>query len=271
MSRSGCPLSGFMLHRPMSEHRRGAAGTHPALAHLDHRPWPLPPGPWRWRQSWCDLLFAHWPAEPAALRHLVPDGLEIDTFEGQTWIGVVPFRMAGVMRRPLPDLAGISAFPEINLRLYVRAADRPGVFFLSLDASNALAVWGGRTFFHLPYHRASIDLTEHDGTVAVRAARRGGGPRFEATYAPTGAPALAVPGGLEHFLTERYCLYAVTPGGELWRCEVHHAAWPLQPAEARITTNELGSPHGLDLSAPPAHLLFARRVAVVTWGLDPVA
>jgi uncharacterized protein YqjF (DUF2071 family) len=94
------------------------------------------PRRWTWRQSWRDLLFAHWPIPAAALRSLVPRALEIQEFEGTSWIGVVPFRMAGVMRRPLPDLPWISAFPELNLRFLRRARRQAGVWFLSLDATN---------------------------------------------------------------------------------------------------------------------------------------
>ena len=110
---------------------------HPTLQHTKHRPWPLPAGEWTWRQRWCDLLFAHWPVPAADLRPLVPDGLEIEEHGGTSWVGVVPFRMEGVARRPLPDIPGLSSFPELNLRLYVTRDRRPGVWFLSLDATSA--------------------------------------------------------------------------------------------------------------------------------------
>ena len=77
---------------------------HPSLNHVAHRPWALPHGEWRWRQSWRDLLFAHWPIPAAELRRYVPAPLLVQQFEGTSWVGLVPFRMAGVMRRPWPDL-----------------------------------------------------------------------------------------------------------------------------------------------------------------------
>ena len=184
-----------------------------------YRPWPLPAGPWRWRQRWCDLLFAHWPVPAAALRPLVPPELDVGTFEGTSWVGVVPFRMEGVMRRPLPDLPWISAFPELNLRLYVSHGGKPGVWFLSLDAGNPLAVWVARTFFHLPYLRARLALSAA-GTEIHHRSERLAAPlelRFEARYRPTSEPYRAEPGSLEHALTERYCLYARSPRGDLYR------------------------------------------------------
>ena len=245
---------------------------HPAFEHVAHRPWPHPVRPWTWRQSWLDLLFAHWPLPPEAVRPLLPPGVEVDTFEGETWVAVVPFHMAGVMRRPLPDLPWISAFPELNLRLYVTRDGQPGVWFLSLDASNPLAVWAARTFFYLPYVHSRMSVVERPEGIVYRSERKNTSPpvRFEATYRPTGAPYLAAPGTLEHWFTERYALYAQSRRGRLYRAEVHHAPWPLQPAEATISRNDLLAPHGLTLPDRPPILHFARRLDVVVWGLERV-
>jgi len=240
---------------------------HPAFARLDHRPWPVPDRKWTWRQSWCDLLFAHWPIPAATLQPLVPAPLEVQKFDGTSWIGIVPFRMQGVMRRPLPDLPYFSAFPELNLRLYVECDGRPGVWFLSLDAANAVAVWVARRFFHLPYFHSRIELgglpTEaHYKSFRLAAPR---GIEFEATYRPTGEPYEARPGTLEHWLTERYCLYARSPRGRLYRADVHHPPWSLQHAEAAITRHDLLQPHRLELSGPPALVHFSKRIDVVVW------
>jgi len=123
------------------------AHSHSSFGYTAHRPWPLPAGRWAWRQSWRDLLFAHWPVPVEAVGALLPAGLAVDTFEGQTWLGIVPFRMAGVMRRPLPDLPYVSAFPELNVRVYVTAGGKPGVWFLSLDATNRQAGMAARGRF----------------------------------------------------------------------------------------------------------------------------
>lgn len=246
---------------------------HPALRQVDHRPWPPPCGRWTWRQSWYDLLFAHWPIPAANLRRLVPEGLHIQEFDGTSWIGVVPFRMAGVMRRPLPDLPWVSAFPELNLRLYVERDGKPGVWFLSLDAANALAVWAARRFFHLPYHRACIAFAGGPDGLAFRSDRVGPEPgvHFQATYRPVSDPFEARPGTLEAFLAERYCLYARSPGGHLYRAEVHHAPWPLQRAEGEVAAGELLAPLGLSVGARPPILHYSRGVDVVVWPLERLA
>lgn len=239
---------------------------HPALHETGHRPWPMPARPWRWRQSWCDLLFAHWVVPRAVLRELVPSGLELDEIEGECWVGLVPFRMAGVMHRPLPDFPGLSAFPEINVRTYVRHGDRPGVWFFSLDAASRIAVWAARRFFHLPYHHARMELARRGDEVELRSQRRSpSAPGLEIRYRATGPARLAEPGSLLWSLTERYCLYAQAPNGGLRRTEVHHPPWPIRPAEAEIAAEGLLEAAGFPNSGPPALLHFADRVDVVAW------
>ncbi len=107
---------------------------HPSLKEIDHRPWPLPASPWKWRQSWLDLAFLHYPVANQELEKRLPAGVELDLYEGTAWLGLVPFMMSGVMRRPFPDMPYFSAFPELNLRTYVVVDGKPGVWFFSLDA-----------------------------------------------------------------------------------------------------------------------------------------
>ena len=241
---------------------------HPAFARTDHRPWQLPERAWSWRQSWLDLLFVHWPVPKAVLRDLVPSELEIQEFDGTSWIGLVPFRMEGVMRRPLPDVPGLSAFPELNVRLYVEADGKPGVWFLSLDATNALAIWAARRFFHLPYFRADMALTRSGDRIDYVSERRQSSLVFRGAYRPLGAVYASVPGTLEHFLTERYCLYAKAPDGRLLRNEVHHAPWPLQTAEAEIFENTMFAPYAIRAQGTTPLLHFARRIDVVVWSAE---
>ena len=238
---------------------------HPALLEVEHRPWSLPSAPWVLRQSWLELAFLHWAVPVSAVRSLVPPGLEVQEREGSTWIGVVPFRMHGVMARGLPDVPGVSAFWELNVRLYVARDGKPGVWFLSLDASNELAVWGGRTLFHLPYFRASVRAQTEGDATAYTSLRAGPVPaRYQARHRPLGEEYRAAPGSLDHWLTERYCLYAATPSGALQRTEVHHAPWPLRRGEVEIVENTLLDAHGIRLSgAPLCHV--TRGVDVVTW------
>jgi len=152
------------------------------------------------RMRWCDLLFAHWRVEPAALRRLIPGGLELDLFDGQAYVGAVPFTMEGVSPRLVPDVAGLHRFPELNLRTYVKAGGKPSVWFFSLDAGQRLAVRVARQFFHLPYFDAKFQIDHKSESVEYSAVRtHRGAPKatFAATYQPIGPVYHSAPGSLD--------------------------------------------------------------------------
>jgi uncharacterized protein YqjF (DUF2071 family) len=240
------------------------------LDDVSHRPWPMPEAPWIMTQTWHDLLFAHWPIDPNDLRRAVPAPFELDLFDGQAWIGVVPFRMSNVTPRGVPALPWVSAFPELNVRTYVKSGDKPGVYFFSLDAGNPIAVGVARSLVHLPYHSAAMRMGERDGWIWYDSRRTGAtGPPAElvARYRPTGEPAAPRSGTLEHFLTERYCLYTTDGLGCRYRLEIHHGPWQLQPAELDVSVNTMAHAAGFDLPASQPLLHFSKRQDAVTWGL----
>lgn len=219
---------------------------------------------------WHDLLFAHWPVRAEMLRSLVPAGLELDSFGGEAWIGVVPFRMTGVRHRLLPAMPWLSAFAEINVRTYVTAGGRPGVLFFSLDAERMIAVKTARATYSLPYYLAEMQVEAGRGGVRYSSRRVGAEAEFAGEYGPSGAVFGAQAGTLEHFLTERYCLYTADRRGQAWRAEIHHVPWPLQAAEAAISRNTMTGPLGISLPDTRPVLHFARRLDVVAWGLERV-
>jgi uncharacterized protein len=233
---------------------------------VEHRPWQLPGGPWVMTQAWDDLLFAHWPVPVDALRQIVPSALALDTYEGQAWLGVVPFGISDFRPRWFPPVPGLSYFPELNVRTYVTVEDKPGIFFFSLDVNNPLAVVGARAWFHLPYFLARMALrSEGDGVhyTSHRTHPNAQPADFAASYHPTGnlrTPQL----GLEHWLTERYCLYAVDSRRHVYRGEIHHVPWPLQSAEARIVVNTM-APRAIHLPDTAPLLHFSRRQQVLIW------
>jgi uncharacterized protein YqjF (DUF2071 family) len=234
-----------------------------------HRPWPLPEGRWIMTQTWHDLLFAHWPVGVDRLRALVPPGLELDLFEGEAWLGVIPFRMTNVAPRGLPALPWMSAFQELNVRTYVRADGKPGVYFFSLDASNPVAVAIARTSFRLPYYTASMEVAAEEGGLRYRSRRTAhdGPPAvFAAQYRPVGDAFTPQPGSREYFLTERYCLYTVDDRLAVRRLEIHHPPWVLQGAEAHIAQNTMADAAGVRLPSTTPLLHFAKRQDTLAWG-----
>lgn len=236
-----------------------------------HRPWPVPAKPWIMRMRWCDLLFAHWQADPAVLRKLLPEGLDVDLFDGRAYVAAVPFQMEGVSPRLAPNVPGLHAFPELNLRTYVTAGGKPGVWFFSLDAGQRLAVRVARSLFHLPYFDAKFQTSELGkgfGYTAERTHHGAPGAEFAATFRPTGSVYLSTPGTLESWLTERYCLYSADRAGHLYRGEIDHAPWPLQTAEADVQVNTLGDWLGIQMKGRPAALHFAKALDVRAWLLE---
>jgi hypothetical protein len=198
-------------------------------------------------QRWNDLLFAHWPIPVGEMARLIPAGLEVDSFDGYAWIGVVPFWMDQVRTRATSErcitVPGTATFCELNLRTYVRSqiTDRHGVYFFSLDAASLLAVIGARTLFHLPYFLASMhQQIGADGSVEYSSRRllTGRSVRFNARYRGLGhAAGPSRPGTLEYFLTERYCLFA-RHAGQVQAGHIHHlpGRWNLLRRRSALTS-----------------------------------
>lgn len=234
-----------------------------------HRPWPLPRSPWIMSQVWHDLLFAHWPVPVDVLHPFIPGNLTLDMFQGQAWLAVVPFHMSGVCPRFTPSIPGVSAFIELNVRTYVTLDDKPGVLFLSLDAAHHLAVKAARWLYRLPYFWAKMQIQPQGDGFQYQSQRypcNGPSAELKVNYRPIAPVVLATPGSIEHWFTERYCLYTSHPNGALYRCEIHHNPWPLQQAEAEFHINTMGG-HGIDLSQEPAYLHFSKRLNVAIWPL----
>lgn len=235
------------------------------------RSWPLPARPWIMQQIWNDLLFAHWPIPFEIIRELVPTSMPIDTFEGTAWVGVVPFHMTGVTLRGIPALPYFSSFPEINVRTYVTMNDKPGVYFFSLDAHNKFAVEAARSLFHLPYFYTQIKVKQLATNTtfyhSVRQDSRAQHGEFLGEYHPSAPIRYALPGTLEYWLTERYCLYCQDRQGGIYRGEIDHDPWPLQLAEADISINTLPASFGIMLPEHSPVLHFAKQLKVKIWAL----
>jgi uncharacterized protein YqjF (DUF2071 family) len=239
-----------------------------------HRPWPLPSRPWVMAQTWTNLLFAHWPVSPSVLRPLIPRGLTLETVQGSAWVGITPFVLTRLRPRGLPPIPGLSEFPEINVRTYVTAGGKPGVFFFSLDAAHRPAVIAARALYSLPYHRARMTVCVNGDTVEYASTRavRGMPPaEFRATYRPAPNAAMPCPDALTTWLTERYCLYALDRRSRLHRAEIHHVPWPLGPATAEIRLNTMTTPLGVDLPDEAPLLHFAACLDVYVWPPERVA
>lgn len=221
-------------------------------------------------QRWHDLLFIHSPIAPEILRPLLPPQLELDTFDGQAWVGIIPFRVTHASLRWLPPPPLLSRFPEVNVRTYVTMQGIPGVYFFSLDAGSPLAVLGARTVFHLPYFFARMHIKCRQEMIYYQSQRMGTqrpSPIYDAMYRPNGSVFIAHYGTLEYWLTERYCLYTVTEKNRVYRVDIHHRPWPLQPGEQVSKRNTMASAQGISLPDQPSLLHYAQQQDVLFWPL----
>jgi uncharacterized protein YqjF (DUF2071 family) len=170
----------------------------------------------------------------------------------------------------LPAVPGLSAMHELNVRTYVHLDRVPGVWFLSLDCNSATAVLGARTFFHLPYYNAEIQMDQERRTIDYELSRQEDPPAdFNASWKIGDSPRFAHPGSLEFFLTERYCLYS-EDDGEIYRSRIYHQPWPLQTASLVSLDSTMIESHDLPTPEGDPLLHYAEELSVQIWPLEEV-
>ena len=243
------------------------------LVRTSHKPRPLPTGRWGMTQRWNDLLFAHWPIPAVLMEALLPEWLEVDSFQGSAWLGAVPFWLDRIKIRGVPAIPGLRNFPDLNFRTYVR--DRftgtPGIYCFSVDSSNLFTVAMAHIAYHLPYRLAEMHMEPRsDREFAFYSRRRlvRSSVIFKARYrgmGPTHKTAEMPPGSFEYFFSERNCVFSINRGGQPIRANLHHVPWPLEEAEAEIERNDLATAVGIELPKMEPVLHYSRRLAVYVW------
>jgi hypothetical protein len=215
---------------------------------------------------WRDLLFAHWPVEAETVAAELPADVSVDTYDGDAYLGVVPFVMEDIRLRGAP--LGLQ-FGELNLRTYVTVDGEPGVYFFNLDADDRIGVYIARALFQLPYYRATMDVeTSGAGTdreVSFRSRRRSSSAppaRFDAEYGPEGDFSTPTAGSLAAFLTERYRFYTTDDRGRIYYGDIDHEPWSLAPATADLAENTLFDANGFDRPDGDPILHFAAPIDV---------
>jgi hypothetical protein len=222
-------------------------------------------------QRWDRLTFLHRPCDPDVVRRVLPGGLEIDTFNGAAWIGLIAFRLT--VRAPgLPALPWISRFAEVNVRTYVRGPDgRRGIWFLSLDADRLAAVTVARRWYRIPYVWGATHLIEMPGAVRYESHRRwpgSPGAELRLTIAPTGPILPSNVTELERFLTCRWRLYSPAlldlPATRIRfvATQVEHPPWPLHRAHVLEFSEDLLEAAGLPGFGPDLIAHFSPGVRV---------
>ena len=241
---------------------------------IAHRPWPLPSKNWIMRQSWRNFLFTHWPIPTEILRPHIPSALEIDTYNGSAWLGVVVFVMEGIYPRGLSSISLTPTFPEINVRTYVHYNGKPGIFFMSLDVGDWASYTIAKRWYRLPYKKADISFQKEGQTFYCQSVRKGktNPPiSFQVKYTPVSEVYFPKEGTLDHWLTERYCLFSTNNGINIFCGEIHHRPWPLQKVEAEISRNTLLTPFKIDGTEVQPIYHFSKGVDTFFWNIKKIA
>lgn len=202
-----------------------------------HRNSPMPEGPWVMTQKWEDLLFLNFPVPIDTLRAHIPSGLELDTYEGRSWLTVIPFRITDMRMRLLPPFPYIRKFLELNVRTYVKKDGIPGIYFFSLDASKLLPVLGAR-ITTLPYYYAKMNMKKEGDWFHYYSKRRSlDHPVFKGKYRAVSKDFYPQSGTLNYWLTERYYLWTNVKN-ILFSGGIHHQPWKIAEADARLEQEE---------------------------------
>jgi uncharacterized protein len=196
-------------------------------------------------QRWDSNVFFHWPVAPAILKRLLPPELEVDTHGGMGWISITPFLVARLRAPFVPALPWISEFPETNLRTYVVGpGGRTGIWFFSLDCARLPAVIGARSLYGLRYFHAKMSVEKNGRLIQYRSLRADAADTLTNILVEPGISLPAVKDERDHFLTERYRLYA-SLSGRLVYADVEHEPWPLHEVGVQELTETLTDAAGL--------------------------
>jgi uncharacterized protein len=218
------------------------------------------------RQVWRDLTFLHWRYDAEIIASCLPDGLTLDTFDGDAWMGLVPFMLAAVRPYGFPALPWISEFPETNVRTYVRGADgERGVWFFTLEADRLAAVMLARAWYHLPYRWASMQVTRQGSTIEYRSQR--------SRLFGQGSSEIGIqigdavdPTELEHFLTARFRLYTAVRS-RIAYAQIEHPPWTLRRAIVTVLNENLIQNSGVPPPKNKPLVLYSEELSVIAEAL----
>tara|TARA_R110001606_G_scaffold398662_1_gene578269 strand:- start:1685 stop:2416 length:732 start_codon:yes stop_codon:yes gene_type:complete len=233
------------------------------LSTVGHRPWSVPDGQWRFYQEWNKAIFLHWAVDEEKLRKLIPADLQIDLYNGTAWISLVAFTMENIRPRILPAFSPISNFDEINIRTYVKSADKTGVYFLSIEAGKKLSAWIAKSLSELPYRHSLISRNQ----TQYQSFNQKLGDHLSIDFSRQGD--IGSKSDLDIWLTERYALFQ-DAGTGINKFEIHHLEWPID--KIQINHLDVNYPRFADLfGGSPELAHYSDGVRVLAWGKEEMA
>jgi uncharacterized protein YqjF (DUF2071 family) len=227
------------------------------LTHVSHRPYPLPRGKWKYYQEWHEVVFAHWRASSKKINEILPEGLELDLFNGEAWVSLTAFTLKNMRLRITPAFPPLSNFHEINLRTYVKKNGIPGIYFFSLEASKIGSMLMSKLASELPYYRS--DILRHKTLYQSQNKQH----NFYLHLEYTPHREKIKKDLLDLWLTERYALFHQA-GNNILANHIHHQEWPLMNVDiSHFKANYQFGHLLLDYAAEKFH--YSPGVKVLTW------
>lgn len=219
-------------------------------------------------QEWENLVYLHWAYNPEVVQSLLPKGLEVDTFDGAAYVGLIPFQMRGLGLPHLPAIPYLGTFPEVNVRTYVIRNGIPGVWFFSLDINRIAPTVMARTAYSLPYcfGKVSHEVRGSSAPEYVKTLVQRRWPT--STTSPATHLEIEVgekiddPCERDIFLSARWGLYSATRRGNVRYAAVEHEPWPLFSAHATRVEDTLVTAAGLPAPEGEPLALFSPGVSV---------
>lgn len=212
-------------------------------------------------QQWQDLAYIHWRYPIEEVQALLPAGIEVDSFDGSAWVGLIPFSMRNIGLPRLPAVPYFGSFPEVNVRTYVRRNGVPGVWFFSLDVNRFLPALVARVSYFLPYCWGKASNKRTDTTLETEVRRTWPSRASTSIRVSIGDP-IESPDDLSVFLSARWGLYSRGIGKGVRYAPVDHETWPLWTATLESLNDTLLTAAGLSAPIGDPHVMFSPGVSV---------
>ena len=239
------------------------------LLQNNHLPFQLPDRKHSLVQEWKYLTFMHWRVSPKILSHYLPEGIELDLYEGNAYVGLIPFLMKDVHPRLLFPISGISNFPEFNIRTYVKVNNKPGVYFLTLDAQSLITCFYASRAYGLPYNYTMGKIEVNEKRYSWESKRFIKGYEVSGTSNMIGKSMISKQGSIEEFLFERYCLFALR-NKKICVGYTKHNPWNIYVAQAEVKKNNLTKSFNLGIKnlLEPELVHMSEGVYINAWSIE---
>jgi len=232
--------------------------TDEIISHTSNRNYPIPDTPWKYSQEWHKILLLHWKVPVSFIEPLLPDGLEVDTYNGNAWISMVPLSVKKHHYRGFPVLPFVSSFHEVNLRTYVKKGNTSGIYMFSIETEKLSTVLMAKCTDGLPYVKSIIERTPN------RYLSENNDKQYSLDLNYIVKNTIEHKSGIDYWLTERHALYQ-SQNGILYRYDIHHKEWELKEVQLNYKyiyyqTDDFQWP-----KCAPDKVHYCKKINVLVW------